>query len=92
MSKILFQCTLSTPNNKPLYKTYSGIGRTYIELYDDILVNVQAMKKLGIHILRYELPDPIELFNCWKDDKDIVYTIQCVDSQFDVEFKLTPKD
>lgn len=91
MNTIQFQCTLSTPTNKPLYKTYRGISETYLELLSDINANVQAMQELGIHIIRFEVPKPIAIFHCWILDEELVYTIQCEDSQFNVEFRLSPK-
>lgn len=91
MSQFIFQCTLSTPNNEPLYKTYRGIGMTYAELLTDILANVLAMQELGIHIRRYEEPTPMDLYYCWAFDEDIVYHIYCIDSQYNVEFRLTAK-
>lgn len=91
MNNIRFQCTLSTPTNAPLYKTYLGLGLTYIELLEDILANVQAIKELGIHIIRYEVPNPMDLFYCWNFDEDLVYNIYCIDSQYNVEFRLTAK-
>lgn len=91
MNDIQFQCTLSTPTNAPLYKTYRGLGLTYIELLADIHANVQAMQELGVHIIRYEVPKPMDLFYCWTFDEDIVYNIYCIDSQYNVEFRLTAK-
>lgn len=91
MSTIQFQCTLSTPNNKPLYKTYPGIWKTYIALMADIYANVQAMYELGIHISYYKSPCLHDIMRCWVTDKELVYTIHCEDSQYNVEFRLTPK-
>ena len=89
MNIIQFQCTLSTPNNEPLYKTYRGLGQSFMELMADIHANVQAMQELGIHIRRYEEPNPMDLYYCWAFDEDIVYKIYCTDIQFNVEFRLT---
>lgn len=91
MNDIQFQCTLSTPNNRPLYKTYQGLGLTYIELLADIHANVQAMQELGVHILRYEEPHPMDFYFSWTLDETLVYIIACEDSQYNVEFRITPK-
>lgn len=91
MSTIQFQCTLSTPNNKPLYKTYRDIGLTYIELLADIYANVKAMRELGVPLRQFELPTVDDIIRCWVTDDELVYTIQCDDSQYNVEFRLTPK-
>lgn len=91
MSKFLFQCTLSTPNNEPLYKTYRGIGLTYMDLLSDILANVSLMLSFGIHITRYETPTLDDIMRCWVTDDELVYTIDCEDSQYNAEFRLTAK-
>lgn len=91
MNDIQFLCTLSTPTNKPLYKTFRGLGLTYIELLEDIHANIQAMNKLCVHIIHYDEPNPMDLFYCWCLDEDIVYNIYCEDSQYNVEFRLTAK-
>lgn len=91
MSTTHFQCTLSIPTNAPLYKTYRGLGLTLIELSMDIADNVRAMHLLGIHIQDYKQPTIDELYDCWMYGKELVYTIECEDSQFNVEFRITPK-
>lgn len=91
MRNIQFQCTLSTPNNKPLYKTYRGIGLTYIELLADIHANVKAMTSLGIQIIQYDEPTLEHIVRCWSSHEELVYTINCIDSQFNVVFRLLPK-
>lgn len=91
MRNIRFQCTLSTPTNAPLYKTYRGIGMTYIELLADIDANVKAMTELGVPIRHIDIPTLDNIVRSWASTKELVYHIYCVDSQFDVEFKLTPK-
>lgn len=91
MSNIQFECTLSTPTNEPLYKTYRGIGSTYIELLADILANVKAMQELGVDIISYEEPNLTDFFYSWTFEEELVYNIVCVDSQFNVEFRITPK-
>lgn len=91
MRNIQFQCTLSTPNNKPLYKTYRCIGLTYIELLADIHANVKAKVSLGIQIIQYDEPTLEHIVRCWSSHKELVYTIHCIDSQYNVEFRLSAK-
>lgn len=91
MSNIQYQCTLTTPFMEPLYKTYSGLMLTIIELSTDITENVRAMRFFDIHILDYKQPTIDELYDCWMYGKELVYTIECEDSQFNVEFRITPK-
>lgn len=90
MSNVRFQCTLSTPNNEPLYKTYSGLIMTLVDLSMDITENVRAMRLLDIHIVDYKLPIIDQLYDCWMNKVELVYTIACEDSQFNVEFRLNP--
>ena len=91
MSKYQFECTLSTPTNKPLYKTYTGIWQTYIDLLADIYANVSAMLSYNIHITRYDTPTLDHIMRCWVTHEELVYTIYCEDSQYNVEFRLSPK-
>lgn len=91
MSKFIFQCTLSTPACKPLYKTFRGIGPTYMDLLSDILANVALMLSYGIHITTYETPTLDDIMRCWVCNDELVYTIHCEDSQYNAEFRLTPK-
>lgn len=91
MRNIQFQCTLSTPNNKPLYKTYRCIGLTYVELLADIVANAKAMLELDIPLRHYDVPTLEQIVRCWSSNEEQVYTIECDDSQFNVEFRITPK-
>lgn len=91
MSTTQFQCTLSTPTNAPLYKTYRGLGFTLIELSMDIADNVSLIHSLGIRIQNYKQPTIDELYDCWMYGKELVYTIECINSQYNVEFRLTAK-
>lgn len=86
-----FQCTLSTPNNMPLYKTYRGIGLTCMDLSSDILANVALMISCGIHISTFKTPTIDDIMRCWIADEELVYTILCEDSQYNVEFRITAK-
>lgn len=91
MSNVRFQFTLITPCNEPLYKTCSGLINTLIELSVDITHNVLLIRSLDIHIVDYKLPTIDELYDCWFNKVPLCYTIDCVNSQYNVEFRIAPK-
>lgn len=91
MKTCQFECTLITPNNEPLYKTYIGLGLTYAQLRDDIDANVLLMLELGLPLRHFDVPTIDDIMRCWVADEELVYTIECEDNQYNVEFRLTPK-
>lgn len=91
MSNIQFECTLTTPGTEPLYKQYYGLMTTFIELSMDIMANAKLLRLVDIHIVDYKVPTLDELLHSWNTNEELVYTISCRDTQFYIEFRLSPK-
>lgn len=89
MSNIKFFYTLSTPTTQPLYKRFYGLMATFVGLSSDIMANVNLLRCNGIHILYYKLPTIEELFDCWSNNEDLVYIVDCEESEYNIAFTIT---
>lgn len=89
MNNIQYFCTLSTPAMEPLYKRYYGLMMTFVQLSMDIMANVKLLRCNGIHILDYKVPTIEELYDCWSNNKDLVYIVDCEESEYNMAFTIT---